>query len=122
MYRCFSRPCLDMRGVGSPAGSVDIVGGASIGEDGESDAEVDPLPEWSRRSCFTLQPMRRDRRSAAHRGRRVPSNAGVPDGLRATGLDGRGWSELDGFQRGAVRRRRARARGSRRRWANGRGF
>ena len=46
MYRCFSRPCLDMRGVASPDGSVDIVGGASIGEDGESDAEDDPLPEW----------------------------------------------------------------------------
>ena len=47
MYRCFSRPCLDMRGVGSPTGSVDIVGRDPIGEDGESDAEVDPLPECS---------------------------------------------------------------------------
>ena len=36
-----------MRGVGSPTGSVDIVGRAPVGEDGESDAEVDPLPEYS---------------------------------------------------------------------------
>ena len=36
-----------MRGVGSPTGSVDIVGRDPIGEDGESDAEVDPLPECS---------------------------------------------------------------------------
>mmetsp|Transcript_321 Transcript_321/g.1195 ORF Transcript_321/g.1195 Transcript_321/m.1195 type:complete len:209 (+) Transcript_321:273-899(+) len=78
VYRCFSRPCLDMRGVGKAAGSVDI-GGASIGEDGESDAEVDPLPEWSTPDMLHAPVDASRTRSAAHRGRRVPSKAGLSE-------------------------------------------